>query len=56
MTTEEKGRMISTIMRTLETTARIQKKAFDDGVFFSLAFMADDDLRRIARLAEGAPY
>lgn len=50
MTTEQKGKLIASIMRTLETTAKIQKKAFDDGIFFALAFKTDAELNKIAKL------
>ena len=51
MTIEEKGRLIAHIIRTLRTTARIQKKTFDEGdTFFALAFKSYTELERIARL------
>lgn len=51
MTTEQKGKLIATIMRTLKTTARIQDKAFNEGdTFFALAFKSDAELNRIAKL------
>lgn len=51
MTTNEKGILISAIIRTLRTTAKIQKKAFDEGdTFFALAFKSDEELLRIAKL------
>lgn len=51
MTTDQKGRLIATIIRTLKTTAKIQNKAFDEGdTFFALAFKSDAELAKIARL------
>lgn len=51
MTTQEKGKLIAAILRTLKTTATIQRKPFDDGdLFFALAFKSDSELATIARL------
>jgi hypothetical protein len=60
MTTEEKGRLISLIILTLRTQARLQRKrmpwekpapVFNEGdTFFALAFKPDEELKRIARM------
>lgn len=54
MTTEQKGKLIASIIRTLKATTQIQKKAFDEGdTFFALAFKTDAELNQIATLALG---
>lgn len=51
MTTDQKSKMIATIMRTLKATARFQDKAFDEGdTFLALAFKSDAELDQIYRL------
>lgn len=51
MSTEEKGRLIATLIRTLRAVAFLQKKPFDEGdTFFALAFKSDDELNKIARM------
>lgn len=51
MTTDEKATLITAIMQTLGATAKLQKKAFDEGdTFFALAFKSDAELQCIAKL------
>lgn len=50
MSDKEKGEMITRIMVEMKSAAMLQNKAFDEGVFFDLAFMSDKELLRIANL------
>lgn len=50
MSDKEKGEMITKIMVEMKSAAILQNKAFDEGVFFDLAFMNDKELLRISRL------
>ncbi|MET3135649.1 hypothetical protein AAKU55_005963 [Oxalobacteraceae bacterium GrIS 1.11] len=51
MTIEQKGKLIVAILRHLKFAAKSLNKAFDEDVtFFTLAFMSDTELQRIARL------
>ena len=42
--------MITKIMVEMKSAAILQDKAFDEGVFFDLAFMSDKELLRISKL------
>lgn len=50
MSDKEKGEMITKIMVEMKSEAILQDKAFDEGVFFDLAFMSDKELLRISKL------
>lgn len=50
MSDKEKGEMITRIMVEMKSAAILQNKAFDEGVFFDLAFMSDEELLRISKL------
>lgn len=50
MSDKEKGEMITKIMVEMKSAAILQNKAFDEGVFFDLAFMSDKELLRISKL------
>lgn len=50
MSDKEKGEMITKIMVEMKSAAILQDKAFDEGVFFDLAFMSDKELLRISKL------
>lgn len=50
MSDKEKGEMITRIMVEMKSAAILQNKAFDEGVFFDLAFMSDKELLRISKL------
>lgn len=54
MTTEEKKQLIDQILTALKNQAIVENKPFDYADnFFKLAFMRDDDLRKIGTLTKG---
>ena len=52
MSTEQKGKMVSSIMVSLKSKAFLENKHFDEGVFFNLIFMTDKELVRISNLCK----
>ena len=54
MTAEEKKQIIDDILTVLKNRAIVENKFFDYGDnFITLAFMRDEDLRKIASLTKG---
>ena len=52
MSTDQKGKLIGTIISHLRFAAQQQNKAFDGGdTFFALCFKTDKELLKIAKLA-----
>lgn len=50
MNDKVKGELITRIMSEMKSSALLQNKPFDEGVFFDLIFMSDKELLRIAKL------
>lgn len=50
MSDKVKGEMITRIMVEMKSAAILQNKAFDEGIFFDLAFMSGKELLRVANL------
>ena len=50
MSDKEKGNTITQIMVSMKQAALAEYKPFDDGIFFDLAFMSDEELLRISKL------
>lgn len=50
MSDKEKGNMITQIMIEMKRAAFAENKPFDEGIFFNLAFMSDNELLRISKL------
>ena len=54
MTTKEKKQLIDDILTALKNQAIVENKFFDYGDnFITLAFMRDEDLRKIGSLTKG---
>lgn len=50
MSDKEKGNTITQIMVSMKQAALAENKPFDEGIFFDLAFMSDEELLRISKL------
>jgi len=50
LTTEQKKVIIENVMITLKNQAILLNRRFDEGIFFSLAFMTDRELLKTKRL------
>ena len=50
MSDKEKGNTITQIMVRMKQAALAENKHFDEGIFFDLAFMSDEELLRISKL------
>lgn len=50
MSDKVKGNLIARIMGEMKSTALLQNKPFDEGIFFDLIFMSDKELLKISKL------
>lgn len=50
MSDKVKGNLIARIMGEMKSTALLQNKPFDEGIFFDLIFMSDKELLKVSKL------
>jgi hypothetical protein len=50
MSDTQRSKIIGEVMAALKSAAILEGKAFDDGVWFTLAFMSDKSLLKTAKL------